>query len=100
MDCENCIHNGGIVIGSSHHISCNACGETMKAKMSAWYWRNFLAVEKDGKKLPLVKLSSHGVSNGWCEWPINFHSIWIEECNLRIEKNENASKEKTTDGGA
>jgi len=27
-----------------------------------------------------VKLNPHGVQNGWCNFPVNFDPIWIEEC--------------------
>lgn len=27
-----------------------------------------------------VKMNSHGVRQGWCDWPLNFDPIWIESC--------------------
>lgn len=28
-----------------------------------------------------VKLSRHGVDQGWAMWPVNFDPIWLLECN-------------------
>ena len=25
--------------------------------------------------------NEHGVSMGWCSWPVNFDPIWIDNCN-------------------
>ena len=30
----------------------------------------------------LVKMNAHGVRNGWCNCPLNFDPMWIEECLL------------------
>jgi hypothetical protein len=27
-----------------------------------------------------VKLNSHGVKNGWCNFPFDFDPVWVDEC--------------------
>lgn len=28
-----------------------------------------------------IKTNPHGVANGWCNWPLNFDPVWLENCN-------------------
>jgi len=35
----------------------------------------FSCTEKMG-----VKLNPHGVKNGWCNFPLNFDPVWIDQC--------------------
>ena len=35
-----------------------------------------IGIEKLG-----VKGNSHGIKNGWFNWPMNFDPIWLESCN-------------------
>lgn len=65
--CYNCMHNGGVVLGSSHHIRCLA---PMKVKNL------------------FVKSNEHGVRNGWFIWPFNFDPIWLESCSAYTAKNQ------------
>jgi hypothetical protein len=40
-----------------------------------------------------VVTNLHGVSHGWCEWPVDFDPVWIVSC-TGFEKRKEASDEK------
>jgi hypothetical protein len=33
-----------------------------------------------------VKLNPHGVKNGWANWPLDFDPVWVEKCELFVDK--------------
>lgn len=33
----------------------------------------------------LLGFDSHGVKNGWCNWPLNFDPVWVT-CKLPIDE--------------
>lgn len=35
---------------------------------------------------PLIKLTEHGVRNGWADWPLNFDPTWVEACPFETPK--------------
>ena len=41
---------------------------------------------------PAVKLSQHGVDNGWAMWPLDFDPIWVESCEFESSKKEKDEK--------
>ena len=47
-----------------------------------------------------VKGSSHGITNGWFNWPFNFDPVWLESCNMfeELKENECDDEKESSDG--
>ncbi len=76
MDCYSCRHVG--TVPGSAHVCCNhpKVGNSSTDPVSA------IIAMFDGRADELgIKMNPHGVKCGWCSWPIEFDSIWIENCN-------------------
>lgn len=89
MDCNNCKHCGGIIPGSSHHVSCKVfpdfkLSSTLSAGVLLMHASPISATyrNKEGVKVthPNPMLSVHGIANGWCTWPLDFDPIWVDSC--------------------
>lgn len=82
MDCINCKHRG--TVPGSHHSSCNLIGGELATKtlMALRYLKGERIHIRDstGKETPLIEIDSHGVKNGWANWPIDFDPIWVSNC--------------------
>jgi len=93
MNCNNCKHKGGIVPGSSHHISCNIFKELFESDMASEAEWLFLAGKFDIliDKQPAIKRNPHGIQNGWCDFPIQFDPCWIDDCKFY---NDESNKEE------
>lgn len=92
-NCYNCNFRG--TVPGSAHSSCSVITKGIKdellgiAKMleaSLALGVHSLVDEKTQE--PLVKLSPHGVKNGWANWPLDFDPVWVEFCPFYDEKKE------------
>lgn len=79
MNCSSCKHvtNG---MSGSHHVGCIKGGRDTLTSMQV------SALIMCGLRPEKVKLSEHGIKNGWCNWPLDFDQIWVEECELYENK--------------
>ena len=86
MDCYNCKFRGNV--SGSAHSSCKVISCTGNEK--SFELEVLLASHQvqlmDGDNNPIVKLSPHGVKNGWANWPLNFDPVWVESCKFFTEK--------------
>ena len=91
MDCKNCIYREK-ALGSTHSY-CSFFkengGEDYRSIellfAGGLYELNATSMDK-GEKRPAVTKNPHGVKNGWCNWPLNFDPIWIEDCMLYTKR--------------
>lgn len=82
----------------SHHIGCSLLGEfeakALGGSIFAMTGQFGVTVSKEG--LPDISLqvrgNHHGIRNGWCSWPLDFDTIWIEKCDF-YKKTEEKTKE-------
>lgn len=92
MTCNKCKYNGGIVSGSSHHISCNLFKKLFDDRALEAEWL-FLAGKFDiliqGESA--IKRNPYGIQNGWCDYPIQFDPCWIDDCKFYTDE---SSKEE------
>jgi hypothetical protein len=90
--CHLCPHSERVV-GSSHHIKCNAMSGTagLLASVSVISGKAKSITDKETGEVAL-KFNQHGVENGWCTWPINFDPIWVE-CYLKVPQKEKEDEE-------
>ena len=73
MNCHECIHRR-LVPGDSH----SACEHPNVSGQKAFFQMMNIVTG-----LPLangVRLNEHGVRNGWCDFPLNFDPLWIDNC--------------------
>lgn len=85
-DCSKCKFNGGITPGSGHHIKCDFPEYFTKDSLTPLL---SMAQVVRQHKSPFSKgdiitprFNGHGIRNGWCDWPLQFDPIWVEECLL------------------
>lgn len=76
--CTNCKYKTYGMSGS-HHIGCNKI-EGEKNKFIA------AGLLLQGYRFTKINISEHGIKNGWATWPLDFDSIWIDNCELREEE--------------
>ena len=70
--CDGCAKLAAIP--GDAHSACKAPSDPVLAMVAAIYGVG-----------NVPKLNAHGVSNGWCMWPMNFDPIWIMECPLKVQ---------------
>lgn len=83
MNCNKCKFHENIP--GDAHVSCTILPvqvrgyalivSTMTAKLDT----------STGIKLKL-EFEPHGISAGWCNWPLNYDPIWVKSCNQFVEK--------------
>ena len=94
--CYNCRYRDAVP--GSAHSSCRVLrGGEESAEKSADSLEILLAYgeyeitvkdNETGESSPAVKLNPHGVKNGWALWPINFDSVWVDDCVFYTEKEQ------------
>ena len=100
MNCQNCKHKGSVVTGSSHHISCRLVGDlAAQIEVAMYYklgWKFEVPDKTTREQKPLIVLNPHGVRNGWCDWPLQFDPIWVENCvgYTELETSKTSSNEQ------
>ena len=84
--CTNCLHRK-LVVGSSHHQECNhpivKNHKVGLMLLTLTGQQIILTNEENGDQFPLIQLNTHGVKNGWANWPMDFDIIWVTSCGLR-----------------
>jgi len=86
-NCYECKNRGQVT--GSRHSCCDKFPFDLQLKVGLLYMKGAvieLEDKKTSEKFPLVKLDPHGVSNGWCDWPIQFDPVWVSECYLFEQK--------------
>lgn len=74
MNCHECIHAGELPWNA--HIQCAHPGLAGGLNFIA-----ALMVLKTGGFPPFgVGCSPHGISHGWCNWPLEFDPVWLDSC--------------------
>lgn len=90
-NCYNCKFRG--TVPGSAHSSCKIArvilGDAPEAKVVELEMLLLLGKAKisEGDE-DAVKLNPHGVKKGWASWPLDFDPVWVEECKLFINKEE------------
>ena len=78
-NCMKCIHMRGIP--GDAHIEC----KHPIVKNNHQALRSMLAIIVGDVNNLCEELdiqgNSHGIKNGWFNWPINFDPVWLENCN-------------------
>ena len=78
-NCRNCKFRQEL--GWSSHSKCSA---VEKLNLSEEQQK---AIDVTGRvNVKEVKFHSHGVNNGWANWPTNFDPCWLEDCSLFEDK--------------
>lgn len=82
MECHMCTYSCSIP--GNVHLSCkHPVLKGVDIIVADLVSRNIIINIKTFK----ITFNSHGVKNGWCNWPINFDPCWIEgECKMFKEK--------------
>lgn len=70
-DCYRCAHRRDIP--GDAHSRCVALGDSLLGAITA---------RAIAESAVLLVLHPHGVSRGWCEWPLNFDPVWVSDCKL------------------
>ncbi len=84
-NCYNCIHRKQL--GWSAHSQCSALKTIQGIENLNPETINLLIT--GGKiRVPGVKFHSHGIANGWANWPSNFDPTWLEECRFYEKKSK------------
>lgn len=80
--CYTCKFRG--TVPGSVHSSCKVIPEDKAFKLALLYLsgRQLLITSEDKPPEPLIELDSHGISNGWATWPIDFDPVWVSNCKL------------------
>ncbi len=82
FDCYNCKYRGEVP-GSSH-ICCNhpSLGENSPEEeiMATFASVGRVAPVMKSCKGLNIRASSHGVANGWFNFPYNFDPLWLKNC--------------------
>lgn len=89
-NCYDCKYRRNLA-GNAHSkcahpesVSEDALGELMAILASV---QRVSPVTTTGAKILNIKGSSHGIRNGWFNWPFNFDPIWLESCSGFTPKN-------------
>lgn len=99
-NCYDCKYRGGLM--GDAHSKCNhpesrsedALGELMGILASV---QRVSPVTSTGAKILNIKGSSHGIRNGWFNWPFNFDPVWIENCDGFVSKHKAVRKSEGGD---
>jgi hypothetical protein len=101
-NCYACIHRSSVA-GNAH--SC--CNHPVTQNDLENPMANILAIFAGvGRVDPIVSnaakeinvvLNSHGVQNGWANWPWNYDPIWVENCDGFESVNPQEKKLKSED---
>jgi hypothetical protein len=88
-NCYDCKFRGDVP--GFAHSCCTFVPEEMRVNLMLHYLqgkRLVLTIEESEEPTPLLELNSHGVKNGWANWPIGFDPVWISNCKLFTHKNQ------------
>jgi hypothetical protein len=47
-----------------------------------------LTTQTENGEEDAIKLDPQGVKNGWANWPFDFDPVWVEKCDMFIDKEE------------
>ena len=72
-------------LGYTHHIACSVLKQSKDPGLEVVAMQAVLLTGNCGS---YVRMNPHGVKNGWATWPLNFDTIWVEECKLYMEKKD------------
>jgi hypothetical protein len=97
-NCYECKWRGDLP-GSAH--SC--CGHPANHNLADNPLLEVLSIFASVGRIPPVDISnelgvkgnSHGINNGWFNWPLNFDPIWLEECKGFTPKSGGGEKSET-----
>ena len=90
FDCYTCKYRGKVA-GSAH----SSCNHPSLTKVKDNPMLNLMAIFASvGRNPPMIasseelniKGNSHGIKNGWFNFPFNFDPIWLENCDGYIKK--------------
>jgi len=82
MDCYSCVYRSSLL--GSAHSSCSALPSALGLKFLMHIY-NFGNTEELKEH---IDIETHGIKNGWANYPIDFDPIWIKHCKF-YEKREN-----------
>ena len=83
-DCYNCVHRRNVVY-SAHSRCVVRTPDTDRDMELLTTWQNiFISVDVDGDNYTtrMIEAASHGIKNGWFNYPLNFDPVWLEKCTL------------------
>jgi hypothetical protein len=93
--CYQCKFRG--TVPGSAHSSCTVIrklGEGMEEGKIAALELAFmtgnakLTTQTENGEADAIKLDPQGVKNGWANWPFDFDPVWVEKCDMFIDKEE------------
>lgn len=94
-DCRRCVHR--VAAPGTHHIAC-AHPVARVAPLQAF---GLLVLSGRVEAKPVepglpdgfrLVANEHGISEGWCTWPLDFDPIWIRECSGFSDGNTSRSE--------
>lgn len=92
-NCYDCKHRGNVA-GSAH----SSCTHPVAKEKGIEAMMIILIVGsvslKHGDELFFIKGASHGVINGWFNWPMDFDPCWLEECTGHVEQLKKIRREQ------
>lgn len=80
MNCHECKHSK-LAPFSGHHKEC--CHPILGDNLV-----KTIIILQPSILNGVIKTNQHGVNNGWCNFPLDFDQIWIEDCKLFEAKND------------
>ncbi len=94
--CYQCKFRG--TVPGSAHSSCTVIrklGEGMEEANIAALEVAFMTghaklstTTENGEEEDAIKLNPHGVKNGWANWPFDFDPVWVEKCDVFVDKED------------
>jgi hypothetical protein len=81
IKCRECKHHRDIL--GDCHISClhpdSGIGNHPLSSMIIMLGKQMGSYYKPSDKMNITA-NEHGIKHCWCNWPFNYHEIWLETC--------------------